>query len=42
LFAKTSKALPRLNKLFAERGAKKTYWAVVKNPPEKTSEAITS
>lgn len=40
VFAKTSKALPRLNKLFAERGAKKTYWAVVKNPPEKTSDTL--
>ena len=30
LFAKTSKALPRLNKLFAEHEkVKKTYWAVV-------------
>ncbi|NJB69602.1 23S rRNA pseudouridine1911/1915/1917 synthase [Saonia flava] len=35
VFAKTSKALPRLNKLFAEKEAKKTYWAVVKNRPEK-------
>lgn len=33
LFSKTSKALPRLNKLFKEKEAKKTYWAVVKNPP---------
>ncbi len=31
LFAKTSKALPRLNKLFKDKEAKKTYWAVVKN-----------
>ncbi len=37
VFAKTSKALPRLNKLFAEKEAKKTYWAVVKNIPEKPS-----
>ena len=30
LFAKTSKALPRLNKLFAEHEkVKKTYWAIV-------------
>ena len=29
VFAKTSKALQRLNKLFAEKSAKKTYWAVV-------------
>lgn len=35
VFAKTSKALPRLNKIFAEKEAKKTYWAVVKNCPEK-------
>ncbi|WP_420322764.1 RluA family pseudouridine synthase [Flagellimonas sp.] len=34
LFAKTSKALPRLNKLFSEGRTKKTYWAVVKNAPE--------
>lgn len=33
LFAKTSKVLPRLNKLFAEKKAQKTYWAVVKNDP---------
>ncbi len=33
VFAKTSKALPRLNKLFAEGKTKKTYWAVVKNAP---------
>ena len=31
VFAKTSKALPRLNKLFAEKDAQKTYWAIVKN-----------
>ena len=34
VFAKTSKALPRLNKMFAEKDAKKTYWAIVKNSPE--------
>src|SRR5690606_7801967 len=33
LFARTSKALPRLNKLFKEKEAHKTYWAIVKNPP---------
>mgnify|MGYP003665666343 CR=1 FL=1 len=41
VFAKTSKALPRLNKLFAEKDAKKTYWAVVKNQPPKTSDVLT-
>ena len=40
VFAKTSKALPRLNKLFAEKAAKKTYWAVVKNPPEKPQDTL--
>ena len=34
LFAKTSKALSRLNQLFKEKDIYKTYWAIVKNPPE--------
>ena len=33
LFAKTSKALARMNELFRTRDVKKTYWAVVKNKP---------
>jgi len=33
LFAKTSKALSRLNKQFSERETKKTYWALVENKP---------
>ncbi|MDR0989041.1 MAG: RluA family pseudouridine synthase [Prevotellaceae bacterium] len=33
LFAKTSKALTRLNELFQRGEIKKTYWAIVKNPP---------
>ena len=41
VFAKSSKALPRLNKLFAEKEAKKTYWAVVKNTPPKTQDTLT-
>lgn len=41
LFAKTSKALPRLNKLFAEKTAKKTYWALVKNQPPKIEDTLT-
>ena len=40
VFAKTSKALPRLNKLFAEKKTAKTYWAVVKNSPEKKSATL--
>ena len=34
VFARTSKALARLNKMFAERETKKTYWAMVKNTPD--------
>lgn len=33
LFAKTGKALERLNQLFKDRNISKTYWAVVKNKP---------
>jgi len=40
VFAKTSKALPRLNKLFAEKEAQKTYWAVVKGNPEKDTDTL--
>ncbi|MBO3117468.1 RluA family pseudouridine synthase [Winogradskyella sp. DF17] len=40
LFAKTSKALPRLNKLFSEKKAKKTYWALVKNTPPKLQDTL--
>lgn len=35
LFARTSKALPRLNLLFKNREVKKTYYAISKNLPEK-------
>ena len=41
LFAKTSKALPRLNKLFSEGKTKKTYWAVVKNLPKNETGILT-
>ncbi len=34
IFARTSKALERMNKIFAERQIKKTYWAVVGKRPE--------
>lgn len=40
VFAKTSKALPRLNKLFAEKTAHKTYWAVVKDIPPKQKDTL--
>ena len=34
IFAKTSKALTRLNEMFRTSEVKKTYWAVVKNAPQ--------
>lgn len=34
LFAKTSKALSRLNKMFQEKQIQKTYWAKCVNPPK--------
>ena len=40
IFAKTSKALPRLNKLFAEKDAQKTYWAVVNKIPDKEADTL--
>ncbi len=33
LFAKTSKALARLNQMFQTKEIQKTYWAIVKNKP---------
>nr|WP_294936546.1 RluA family pseudouridine synthase [uncultured Flavobacterium sp.] len=40
VFAKTSKALTRLNDLFKNRETQKTYWAVVKNQPPKTEDIL--
>jgi len=37
LFARTSKALSRLNKMFQEKSIKKTYWAIVDKRPEQES-----
>jgi len=34
IFARTSKALTRMNEQFKDHEVKKTYWAVVKNRPE--------
>ena len=34
VFARTSKALARLNEQFRSKEIKKTYWAIVKNRPE--------
>lgn len=40
LFSKTSKALPRLNKLFAEKKTEKIYWAIVKERPPKAQDTL--
>ncbi|MCL9805363.1 RluA family pseudouridine synthase [Flavobacterium amniphilum] len=40
VFARTSKALTRLNELFSNRETKKTYWAVVKNQPPKNEDNL--
>ena len=37
VFSKTSKALSRLNKAFANRDTHKVYWAIVKNIPKSDS-----
>lgn len=42
VFAKTSKALTRMNKYFQEQKAKKIYWAVVKNLPEEDEATLTN
>lgn len=40
IFSKTSKALPRLNKLFVSKDISKTYWALVKNKPQKEADTL--
>ena len=40
VFAKTSKALSRLNETFKNRETQKTYWAVVKNQPPKETDTL--
>ena len=39
-FARTSKALSRMNELFSNRETQKTYWAVVKKKPEKSNDKL--
>ena len=41
LFAKTGKALTRMNELFRDGKVKKTYWAIVKNPPPQPEGELT-
>jgi 23S rRNA pseudouridine1911/1915/1917 synthase len=40
IYARTSKALERLNKMLREKTIKKTYWAVVKNQPKKSADTL--
>ena len=40
VFARTSKALSRMNELFSARETQKTYWAVVKNKPPKSQDHL--
>jgi 23S rRNA pseudouridine1911/1915/1917 synthase len=40
VFARTSKALTRLNELFSNRETQKTYWAVIKNKPSKSEHTL--
>ena len=40
VFAKTTKALTRLNEMFSNRETQKTYWAVVKNKPENDNDIL--
>ncbi len=37
IFARTSKALERMNELFRDRQTKKVYWAIVANKPKEES-----
>ena len=41
MFAKTSKALARLNAMFASGEVHKTYWAITRNKPAKESDLLT-
>ena len=40
VFARTSKALTRMNELFKNRETQKTYWAIVKNKPQKSEDQL--
>lgn len=42
VFAKTSKALARLNEMFKNKEIKKTYWAIVKNEPKHDRGTLTN
>jgi len=40
VFARTSKALSRMNELFSNRETQKTYWAIVKNKPQNPEDKL--
>lgn len=40
LFARTSKALARINRLFKEKMVEKVYWAIVKSTPPKENDIL--
>lgn len=40
LYARTSKALERMNEAFREKTIQKTYWAIVKNIPPKAEDVL--
>ena len=40
VFAKTSKALSRMTKLFRDKETQKVYWAIVEQEPPKTSDTL--
>lgn len=42
IFARTSKALERLNKMLRDKTINKTYWALVKNKPKKERDTLTN
>ena len=41
VFARTSKALTRLNEMFRDARVQKTYWALVQNPPKEQEATLT-
>lgn len=41
VFAKTSKALTRLNEMFRKGEVRKTYWAITRNKPPKAEDVLT-
>jgi len=42
IFARTSKAFERLNKMLRDKVIQKTYWAIVKNQPKAKTDTLTN